>query len=141
MSASTRSDGYEEERLALIRQGIERGVAESGAAFEQLRVAHQGITAERETYCAALRDIASKADLAITHGPKAGILKDIRQRAHEALHIPQVGKRVACLIEHRGEQGTVVGWDDDLRLPLVTWDVAIGQPPEAMEPGEYEMLS
>lgn len=92
---------------------------------------------------AALDDIATKAESGITRafsGPNTAAFEGIRQRAHEALHIPQIGKRVRCLIEHRGEQGTIVGWDDVLRLPLVQWDDLPG-PPEAVEANEYEVLS
>lgn len=88
-----------------------------------------------------LDGIAQKALHAQAHGSRGTTLTDIHNAAQTALQRPREGTRVRCLMPHRGEQGTVVSWDRDLGVALVTWDDLSGLPPEGVEPGEYEMLS
>lgn len=112
MSAATRSDGYEEERLAGCYRAHKREVAETAriARETELRKAHQRV-GFLET---VLDGIAQKALSAKTHGSMGTTLIDIHNVAQTALQRPLEGTRVRCLMPHRGEQGTVVGWDRDL---------------------------
>ena len=84
-----------------------------------------------------LDGIAQKAEKGQNHGSMHSALLTIHEAAEKALQRPVKGTRVRCLMPHRGEQGTVVGWDRDLGVALVTWDDLSGLPPEGVEPGEY----
>lgn len=107
------------------------------ARERELRKAHQRV-GFLET---VLDGIAQKALSAKTHGSMGTTLIDIHNVAQTALQRPLEGTRVRCLMPHRGEQGTVVGWDRDLGVALVTWDDLSGLPPEGVEPGEMEVIS
>lgn len=125
MSASTRSDGWEEERLA----GLDR--------------AHQHYTNTlAHAHCInALEDISKKALRAQNYGSMHSALLAIHETAQKALQRPVEGTRVRCLMPYRGEQGTVMGWQSELDLPLIEWDDLRGEVPEACEPSEYEVIA
>jgi len=86
-----------------------------------------------------LDGIASKARQALKgrSAEKVRLLYEITDSANAALRRPAMGTRVLCLIAHRGNGGTVVGWDQDLSLPLIEWDELRGLPPEACEQHEF----
>jgi hypothetical protein len=136
MSASTRSDGYEEERLSGTTRPViaQAGEAIPAGAMVQISadgrlerfgsrgvLEHYGDALAHARCRKALEAIAKRAE---AMRPRAAFaVVDILHLANAALEIPAVGTRVRCLLPHRGEFGTIVAWDHDLGVPHVRWDV------------------
>jgi hypothetical protein len=65
-------------------------------------------------------------------------LREICRLAEGALGLPDIGTTVYPLLPHRGHEGLVVAWDEDLSLPVIQWSDAQGTQ-EACESIEYTL--